>query len=84
MSGSISAPMRPVEPCRWGQVITLCVLSVMGGAVSAADAPSLDVLEFLGDWQDGDGHDLDPTMLDDAGDATTVAAPSGTRTQDDE
>lgn len=45
---------------------------LLGSPALSADSldgtiPSLEFLEYLGEWQDGNGQMVDPLVLDDAG-----------------
>ena len=47
---------------RW---VFFCVAVLSAFGTPADEAPDLDLLEFLSDWQDDDGGVLDPSMFDD-------------------
>ena len=47
----------------------LLVVLASCAAVASEDVPSLDLLEFLGEWQDADGASIEPDLLDEIFDA---------------
>ena len=63
-------------PCKQWLAVPLLMLALMPGAAFATDhtdtamaetsaeAPSMELLEFLGDWDDGDDQWIDPTELE--------------------
>ncbi len=79
MSGLKSVPKSRVRPWAWFPMLMLAALSSIVRAVCAADAPALELLEFVAEWQGADGEPLDPTMFDD--DALPVAGAAPTSEQ---
>jgi hypothetical protein len=55
---------------------TLCVLPAAAIAEDAADAPDMQLLEFLGEWETAQGKWIDPMDLpsDSTGEKTKVKA----------
>lgn len=54
----------PVSGVVHGVVFALlCLLPIVGAAAELAVAPSLELLEFLGEWETVDGEWLDPIQL---------------------
>lgn len=51
---------------------SLCVLPLVATAGDPADAPDIQLLEFLGEWETSQGKWIDPMDIpsDDAGDGT--------------
>lgn len=47
------------------EYFALVLFAAMPVFVTAAEEaePSLELLEYLGEWQDGEGHEIDPQAL---------------------
>ncbi|MBI2802505.1 MAG: hypothetical protein HYX63_19880 [Gammaproteobacteria bacterium] len=59
--------INPRRVRRWAALHLLVLGSCsLIAAARAADAPTLDMLEFLGEWQDANGEVLDPSMFEDS------------------
>ena len=76
MSGSMR--IIPWRAKRWAALHLLLLLLGSCSFIDttrAADMPTLDMLEFLGEWQDANGAILDPIMFEDgnAADAGNTA-----------
>ncbi len=48
--------------CGW---VFFCIAVLASFGTPADEAPELELLEFLSDWQDDDGGVLEPSMFDD-------------------
>ncbi len=57
----------------WLWLLLLLTLPAPGD--EAPDQELLELLEFLGEWQDDSGYWIDPLQLSDAGDDTSAPAP---------
>lgn len=44
-------------------LLMLNPLCSIAGEPEALEGPSLALLEFLGEWQDGEGNEIDPQLL---------------------
>ena len=52
-------------------IARVSLIGLWSFAATAEDAPSLEFLEFLSDWQDADGEILEARMFDDEHSAPT-------------
>lgn len=61
-------PMKKIMPGRYLFAVMLFVLSVCGAAGQTLendqDLPSLELLEFLGEWETENGEWIDPVEMD--------------------
>lgn len=71
--------MAPRVKCM-AMICSLVCTGVAAEQMPATDLPEPALLEFLGEWQDDEGKDIDWEMLDTTTVAEPVAAPvAGTR-----
>ena len=69
---------RAAIGCRLCGVIALTLSSALSVAADVDDAlPSLEFLEYLGEWQDETGELIDPLRLGENDDLTDVAHSEG-------
>jgi hypothetical protein len=60
-------------------LVVLCCLGVSAVYAEETQKPSMEFLEFIGEWEDKDGQWQDPMQFKDMDDAELQKAQTGTR-----